>query len=272
MKSENLIDHMLISYHALRIALAVIAVLLPFILILGGYAFYGIPRQGELSAYYFAQTPGQSHVGIFPMRSWFVGILCAVGSMLIVYRGYSNTENWVLNFAGISAIATAIIHMSVPDGCGSICGGDYFPLFPSAHFICAVLFFFFMVWVSFACSGETLKHVTDEKKFARYKRDYDILSATMLIVVVVVPILAVIASPKRSLPDSLIMPVELAGIFLFAIYWWRKTQEIQESGADKKIFSQQRYDQTDGKEQRLRPRSFRTKAGRIFDRDDTATQ
>lgn len=264
MKSSEVHNHIHETYHSLRIGLAALAVALPFILILGGLFVYGIERQGELSAYYFAQTPGQTHLGVYPMRSWFVGILCAIGSFLVLYRGFSNTENWLLNFAGISAVATAIIHMRVPPDC-AICGGEYFPSWPTAHLTFAAAFFILMAWVSVACSEETLIEL-DAGKAANYQKVYDTLAALMVLVVVVVPIGTYLADSSRKLFNGLILPIEIAGIFLFAAYWRIKSREIREIDAQKEAMTREIRDTPDQPVRRTRSPTWRTKAGRILDR------
>jgi len=56
--------------------------------------------QNSISAFYGAYN--------YAMRDWFVGILWAVGSFLVLYRGFSVAEDWALNIAGLSAILLAI--------------------------------------------------------------------------------------------------------------------------------------------------------------------
>lgn len=60
-----------------------------------------------MSAFYGANDAG--------MRNWFVGILWAVGSFLILYKGFRAAEDWLLNLAGGFAILTAM----TPCGCWS---------------------------------------------------------------------------------------------------------------------------------------------------------
>src|SRR3982751_140307 len=91
MGPEQLQKHMLGSYAYLRWGLVLIAVLLPPILYLGGKELAVVCLQNSMSAYYHATTTG------YAMRDWFVGSLFAVGAMLIVYKGYTKPEDWLLN-------------------------------------------------------------------------------------------------------------------------------------------------------------------------------
>lgn len=62
---------------------------------------------GSISAYYFT-----------PVRTVFVGSLCALGAVLIAYKGHSPEEDVLLNFSGFMAFVVAMVP-TVPDG---LCG------------------------------------------------------------------------------------------------------------------------------------------------------
>jgi uncharacterized membrane protein len=53
---------------------------------------------GSISAYYYT-----------PVHSIFVASLCATGAILVVYRGYSDTEDVILNAAGFLAFVVALL-------------------------------------------------------------------------------------------------------------------------------------------------------------------
>lgn len=59
--------------------------------------------QTSISAYYFT-----------PAQTVFVGSLCALGALLIVYRGSSDTEDVLLNLAGTLAFIVAFVPTSRP--------------------------------------------------------------------------------------------------------------------------------------------------------------
>ena len=107
MKPNKLQEHIRSTYFSLRLGLGLLAFLFPVLLVSYGYLREGIPFQTSMSDYYFAFVPKDSPLRVFPMRVFFVGILCAIGVFLILYRGFSRTENWLLNFAGFSAIGVA---------------------------------------------------------------------------------------------------------------------------------------------------------------------
>ncbi len=258
MNSVDLHDHIHKTYHSLRIGLAALALILPFLLVGYGFFLHGITMRGSMSEYYFAFAPETSHERTFPMRTWFVGILWAIGSFLVLYRGFSQTENWLLNFAGLSAIAIAVIHMQVPDYCKN-CGSHFIAWWPSAHAVFAIAFFVFMAWVAWACSGETLGEL-DPPTQERYRKIYDSLAISMI----AAPLAVFAGSRLLRLEYWQILLIEAVGVWLFSAYWIVKSREIRLSDADKKA--------VDGAVTRKREArsaqqgSLRGKAGRIFDR------
>src|SRR5262245_34820054 len=104
---DQLRDHIYSTYFHLRIGLCVIAVAFP-ILLLGIGRFYSIDPQSSMSDYYFAFSPENSNLRVFPGRVLFVGILFALGVALYLYKGLTTFENVMLNFAGLFAIVAAL--------------------------------------------------------------------------------------------------------------------------------------------------------------------
>lgn len=105
------------TYRYLR---AAIVALLFMMLFSVGYAWFwqrlGTGQScflGSISAYYYT-----------PARTVFVGSLCAIGVVLIVYKGHSPEEDVLLNFSGFMAFVVAMVP-TVPD---SLCGPSGFAL------------------------------------------------------------------------------------------------------------------------------------------------
>ena len=66
--------------------------------------------QTSISAYYFTSA-----------HSVFIAALCAIGAMLIVYRGSNDTEDILLNLAGTLAFVVAMVPTSRPvSSCGTV--------------------------------------------------------------------------------------------------------------------------------------------------------
>ncbi|MDN5765380.1 MAG: hypothetical protein L0H96_06015 [Humibacillus sp.] len=105
------------TYRYLR---AAIVVLLFMILFSVGYEWFWQWQDtgqscflGSISAYYYT-----------PVRTVLVGSLCAIGVVLIVYKGHSPEEDVLLNFSGFMAVVVAMVP-TVPD---NLCGPSGFAL------------------------------------------------------------------------------------------------------------------------------------------------
>jgi hypothetical protein len=83
------------SYLLMRVVIGVIAVLLPFTLILANWAI-GHGFSSSMSGYYYT-----------PMRNIFVGSLCAIGVFLISYDGYDLADRTITDVAGLCTICIA---------------------------------------------------------------------------------------------------------------------------------------------------------------------
>jgi hypothetical protein len=90
------------TYFGLRIGMFLLIVLLGICLAVQWWNDDGV-LCGSISAYYYTSV-----------RPVFIGVLCAVGAALIVYRGSINLENTALDFAGFSAFVVAFVPTSRP--------------------------------------------------------------------------------------------------------------------------------------------------------------
>ncbi len=94
------------SYLIMRIAIGVLAVALPFALVLlDGLAFDGDPfPRTSLSAYYYSGV-----------RELFVGALCATGVFLITYKvAERNLDNALSLLAGLAVLTVALFPTGLP--------------------------------------------------------------------------------------------------------------------------------------------------------------
>lgn len=83
------------SYLLLRVLIGVIAVLLPFALVLVNWGI-GHGFQTSMSGYYYTA-----------MRNIFVGSLCAIGVFLVSYDGYDLADRLITDVAGLCTICIA---------------------------------------------------------------------------------------------------------------------------------------------------------------------
>jgi hypothetical protein len=86
---------LVMSYLLMRLLIGVLAVVLPFVLILVNWAI-GHGFQPSVSGYYYT-----------PMRNIYIGTLCAIGVFLISYYGYDIADRLITDFAGLGTILTA---------------------------------------------------------------------------------------------------------------------------------------------------------------------
>ncbi len=216
MKSDELEKHIFATYINLRVGIAIITILFPLLLWAGG-AIQGIPLQDSMSAYYHAIFNENS------MRNWFVGILFAVGVFLYLYKGFSYQENYALNFAGVFVIGVAIFPMEW--NCGEECKKI------SMHGTCAVLFFLCIAYVCIRCASDTLYLLNDTVLEQRYRLRYKLIGIGMILS----PLFALLLTLVFQQFKSYTFFVEAAGIWIFAIYWLLKSQELTSTNAERLI-------------------------------------
>ena len=124
MTPAELQEHIYKTYFWLRGGLCLLAFVFPFLL-WGIGSWNEIPLQNSISDYYFAFAPPNSELRAFPGRVVFVGVLFALGFFLILYRGFSSTENWTLNIAGLSALIVALFPTKTPAYCTNCASNAY---------------------------------------------------------------------------------------------------------------------------------------------------
>jgi hypothetical protein len=215
MKSPKLQGPMRATYRTLRWGLPVLGLALPWLLWIGG-RIAGLHLQGSMSAYYFT-----------PMRDEFVGVLVAVGALLVLYRGYTELENWALNFGGVFLAGVAFFHMN-PPGCGAACSSV------NPHGVLALLFFACIAYVCIFRASDTLGLMVDATRAKRFKRAYRILGALMILSPVIAVILRYTLQAPTGGERSLIFFVEATGVYVFAVYWMVKSREIAITDSERK--------------------------------------
>jgi hypothetical protein len=217
-RDQRLEKHFLSSYFNLRVGIAILALLFPMFLWIGG-ALQGIGIQDSMSAYYHAAAGDRS------MRDFFVGILFAVGVFLFLYKGYSPLENGALNLAGILAVIVAIFPMQW--NCGDECRRI------SVHGISAISLFLCIAFVCIFCRSDTLSSLKDERLKTQYSATYWTLGVFMVLSPLAAFLFAVVF---RRLHGYTFL-AETFGIAVFAIYWLVKSRELSLSKIEHMTFS-----------------------------------
>lgn len=199
------------TYHSLRIGIALIGIVLPLLLWLGGF-MSGVELQGSMSAYYYT-----------PWRDVFVGGLCGVGMALYLYKGFSTEENVALNVAGACALLVGL--------CPTRSGDEWLPV-NYLHVASAVVFFLSLAYVSLFRAEDTLSLIRDGHRAKRYALSYRSLGVAML----GSPLAALAAAWFLRSPSghtSKVFFIEAFGVWAFGFYWLVKSREMKESSADR---------------------------------------
>jgi len=226
-----------IHLKALRKAIGIVAVALPFALAIGENlrdwilphaAQAGRAIEGSISAYF--------HTG---MREVFVGSLCAIAVFLVCYKGYQRRDNIAANMAGSCALLVALFptrersREAADTGVPAIDSATLFssanapdPAFVSyVHFTSAVIFFAILAYMSLYLFTISTKPNPTPQKLQRNKV-YVFCGITILVCI------AVIAIGKFFLPDavseqtSYVFIFESIAVITFGFSWLTKAEVI----------------------------------------------
>jgi hypothetical protein len=211
MASQN--DAYIISYLDFRRCVGWVAVLLPFVVWIGGWYFENIPWQNSVSQYYYTS-----------MRDVLVGSLCAVGVFLLFFRGVSKQDVILAITVGAAVICIALapmdptyapaIQQRFPAFNAAVCYVNRGPL--KFHDPVSAVFFAlisYMVIFRFPLTKE--QFITPQKQ--RRNKIYAVCGVVMIVGVVLVAILL-----RRGI--SIFWP-ETFTIFAFGIAWLTKAQQ-----------------------------------------------
>jgi len=196
------------TYLALRRSIGSIGLSLPLVLVGWGLT-HGIQcgDMTALSAFYWLPPPPPPIPDAI-LRDWFVGSLVAVGMCLIIYRGYSNLENWLLNVAGTALIVVALNPMSWPSR-----HEDSW----NVHAISSITFFLMIALTIWFCADDTLDGLPKDRR-ARWRAIYRGFSVAMF----VLPLAAFVLARRNQRT----IWVEVLAVCVFSIYWLVKTSEL----------------------------------------------
>ena len=221
MRPDELQAHMISTYFSLRRFMWIVALLTPAVVVLWGL-FWKVPWQDSISAYYFAPEGDLWNYSPYPVRVLFVGILFALGACLVVYKGFTHLEDWLMNGAGVFAILVAMFPMYPEQG--------YIAFSRTVHFASAIGLFLCLGATAVWCNEGTLKWLASPSERRRFKRSYQIIGWFMILFPAVGAALAYLfnAAARNA------YWMEAAGIETFAAYWALKNVELARSGAEGK--------------------------------------
>ena len=211
---EELRKHIAGTYFTLRLGMGGLAIALPVLLWLGGRFVDGEALRCSMSAYYYSAA----------MRDTFVGILCAIGASLYLYKGFSRQEDWSLNLAGALAVGIALIPTNAD--CAAKSG-------ITPHSALALLFFATIAYVCLTRASDTLSLIEDPERAKRWRNRYRGLGVLMILSPLVAIVLAIFLQPSHP-GSSLVFFVEGVAVWTFAAYWLTKSWELSITNAEGK--------------------------------------
>lgn len=214
MVSDQLLDHVRGTYSRLRRGMAVIALLLPLFLWLGGAVLFGVALRPSISAY--------SHAGSH-LRDVLVGALFAIGAFLYLYKGEDWREDWLLNIAGVSAAGIAYFEVAGGGECSAAGRGV------TAHGVFSVLFFVAITWVCVLAAWHPPAQ-GHGRRLARHRLCYGLCAVVMLGSMLLGLLYALVLPPstmKLALcRNSIVFWVEAFGVWAFSAFWLLRTWEL----------------------------------------------
>lgn len=204
-------SHLERSFIVQRRGMALLAAAFPALFLTSSFLFGRTEFQTSISAYYWTHDLE---------RNVFVGVLCAVGVFLLLYKGYTVLEDRVLDVAGICAAGVAFFPM---DESGDCAASGF-----SLHGAFAVTFFACIFFICIFMSRHSLGDIADRSRRATFHRAYWLCSGIMIgsiVLAVLSPVL-----PEQAVQtlcaNSAIFWFEAVGVWAFSAFWYIKTREL----------------------------------------------
>jgi hypothetical protein len=203
-------DSLVISYLALRKAVGIIGLSLPFVLTIGNMFLAGPGIESSISGYYYTG-----------MRDVLVGSLCAIGVFLMSYRGYERKDEIAGNVAAVCAIGVALFPTLPAAGATS---GD--AIISKLHAFFAACFFLTLAFFALVLFRKTdpTKVPTPRKKHRNMV--YSVCGYTILACIALITVFELLLSGS---PLSRLDPVfwlEATAVVAFGISWLTKGEAI----------------------------------------------
>ena len=205
--------HIFGTYINMRLWMGIVALVYPIVLCAWG-TYNGVPLAQSISHYYWNSIELNS-----PVRNLMVGGLFSIGFSLYLYQGFTKRENYALNVAGVFAVGVALFPTEI--NCEPNCAKF------TMHGFFAVSLFMCLVYVTWFRARDTLKYLPPADT-PKYKRLYFVVGSIMLLS----PLIAFVLQALLQQSGKHIFFIEAAGVWAFAGYWFIKTAEMRQSGAE----------------------------------------
>jgi hypothetical protein len=200
------------SYLALRKAIGILGIALPFVLSLGALILFQKGLQSSISSYYHTR-----------MQDVLVGTLCVIGFFLFSYKGYKRSDNIAGNLACVFAVGVALFP-TTPDGAAAS-GARLIGYF---HLAFAALFFMTLIYFSLFLFTKTDPKKSPSKRKKQRNRVYKACGYTMGICILLIAINSFLSGSVASFLEALkpVFWLEALAIFAFGISWFTKGEAI----------------------------------------------
>lgn len=209
-QTQPIPDQRVISFMALRKAIGLIGILLPFMLaVLYMLLVSRLVLRGSVSDYYYTGS-----------RNILVGDLCAIGVFLFAYRGYGFWDNLCTNAAGAFAIGVAMFPTAPPDPSATAKAVGY------VHLACAGLLFAMLAVIALVLFTRADSRPGDRPAAKRRRNAvYYACGGVIVACLVLVPVEAFVLGAAVARYQPLFW-LETTAIIAFGVAWLVKGQAI----------------------------------------------
>ncbi len=208
---------LVLSYLALRRAIGVLGISLPFVLSLGAILIFEVGIPESISDFYYTG-----------MRDVLVGTLCAIGVFLLSYKGYERLDDLAGDLACVFAIGVALFP-TTPSGDPTTLERTI----GAAHLIFAALFFVTLAYFSLCLFTKTDKTKTPTRQKIRRNQVYKACGFTIVASIVLILVYAFL--PERfenalSAYDPVFW-LESIAVLAFGLSWLTKGEALLQDQA-----------------------------------------
>lgn len=209
--SENEPQSLLLSYLALRKAIGILGILLPFVLAFGVRVIFKSETPDTISGFYYTG-----------MGDVFVGTLCAIGVFLLSYKGYERRDDLAGDFACVFAVGVALFPTTPPSDPSALERA-----IGASHLVFAALFFVTLAYFSLCLFTKTGEETPTRRKIMR-NRIYVGCGCTIVAAIVLI---AAISLLPEQLEETLraynpVFWLEAMAVVAFGLSWLTKGEAI----------------------------------------------
>jgi hypothetical protein len=213
------VDPQIVAYRILRWTVGVIAMSLPFALVLGQNIVNRFPPNPDISPYpdisdhFILDSLSSYHWS--GMRDLFAGGLCAIGFFLLAYPGIAKWEAKVGDLACVFAVGVALFP------CSKL-GDSSYTWYNMAHYACAgCLFFILACFCYFSFPKPEPGHGQLPRKPLRIKI-YKTCGVVIISCIVAIALVGHVLSKEWPELTNLVFWLETLAIWAFGFSWFVK--------------------------------------------------